>query len=270
VSRSSYLTPAQLSRLDERLSARDRQIIRLLSELVLMSGAQLRRVFFKDENVSRSGGQLARRALLRLTRRGLLTRLERRIGGVRSGSEGFTYRLAPAGQRLAAIWSGDELVRGRRLPEPGERFLAHRLAVSELYVRLTAAEVRGELELLQFQGEPACWRTYVAPLQGAATLKPDAFVRVGVSDLELWWFIEIDRGTVSQATRTRQADAYRAFWRAGSGGEVMPRVLWVTPSAIIAGRAAAAIRLGVEPAGLFRVTTGEEAVAAIVGQEEAG
>jgi Replication-relaxation len=269
VSRSSYLTPVQLSRLDERLSARDRQIVRLLSDLVLMSGAQLRRVFFNDENVSRSSGQLARRTLRRLTCHGLLVRLERRIGGVRSGSEGFTYRLAPAGQRLVAMWSGGELARGRRAPEPGERFLVHRLAVSEFYVRLFEAEVRGELELLQFQGEPACWRGYVAPLQGAVTLKPDAFVRVGVGELELWWFIEIDRGTVSQATRARQADAYRALWRAGSGGEVMPRVLWVTPSAVVAERAVAAIRLGVEPAGLFRVTTADQAVVAIAGREEA-
>ena len=128
MSRSSYLTPAELLRLDERLSARDRPIIRLLSNLVLMSGAQLRRVFFKDENVSRSSGQLARRTLLRLTRHGLLLRLERRIGGVRGGSEGFTYRLAPAGQRLVAMWSGSELARGRRAPEPGERFLAQGLA----------------------------------------------------------------------------------------------------------------------------------------------
>lgn len=269
MTRLSYLTPAELARLDDRLSACDRQIVRLVSELVLMSGAQLRRVFFNDENVSRSSGQLARRTLLRLTRHGLLFRLERRIGGVHSGSEGFTYRLAPAGQRLTAMWSGGELTRGRRVPEPGERFLAHRLAVSELYVGLFEAEVRGELELLAFEGEPGCWRSYVAPLQGVVTLKPDAFVRVGVEELELWWFIEIDRGTVSQATRTRQADAYRAFWRAGSGNEVMPRVLWVTPSAALAERAVAAIRPGLEPAGLFRVTTAEQAAVAIAGREEA-
>jgi hypothetical protein len=269
MSRERYLTATELPRLDERLSERDRQIILLLSVLTLMSGAQVRRVYFADEGNRRSDGQLARRVLLRLTRHGLLTRLERRIGGVKSGSDGFTYRLAPAGARLASLWAGGELARGRRLPEPGEPFAAHRLAVSDLYVRLHEAQARGELELLQFQAEPACWRAYTAPLQGAVTLKPDAFVRVGVGEYELWWFIEIDRGTVSRATRARQADAYRAFWRAGSGGEVMPRVLWITPSAQVAERAASAIRPEVEPAGLFFTTTSEQAVVAAAGGKEA-
>ena len=46
--------------------------------------------------------QAARRALQRLTKLGLLATLERRIGGVRSGSDGLIYRLGPAGQRLQA------------------------------------------------------------------------------------------------------------------------------------------------------------------------
>jgi hypothetical protein len=268
MSRERYLTPTELSRLDERLSERDRQIIFLLSDLTLVSGAQVRRVCFADEGNRRSDGQLARRALLRLTRHGLLTRLERRIGGVKSGSDGFTYRLAPAGARLVSLWAGGELARGRRLPEPGVRFLAHRLAVSDLYVRLHEAQARGELESLQFQAEPACWRAYTAPLQGTVTLKPDAFARVGVGEYELWWFIEVDLGSVSQATRASQAAAYRAYWRSGSSGEVMPRVLWLTPSTQIAARAAAAIRLEVEPAGLFFIAASEQAVVALAGRRE--
>jgi hypothetical protein len=264
-----YLTSLELSRLDARLSDRDRRILQLMSDLALMSGAQVRRVLFENEKVKRSSRQLARRTLLRLTREGLLDRLERRIGGARSGSDGFTYRLAPAGQRLVASWSKGALPRGRRASEPGERFAAHRLAVSEVYVQLVEAAVSGELDVLEFQGEPACWRTYVAPLQGAVTLKPDAFVRVGVGALELWWFLEIDRGTVSQATRARQADAYRSFWRAGSGGELMPRVLWVATNLNTLERAAGSIRPDAEPAGLFRVATSETAVAAIVGREAA-
>ncbi len=269
MSGGGYLTAAQLLCIDERLSDRDRRIIQQLSQLTLMSGAQVRRVFFPDESTARSSGQLARRTLLRLTRQGLLVRLARRIGGVKSGSDGFAYRLAPAGQRLVHVWAGGELARGRRAPEPGERFLAHRLAVSDLYVQLHEAQRAQELELLEFETEPACWRRYNAPLRGAVTLKPDAFARVGVGELVLWWFVEIDLGTVSQATRASQADAYRAYWRASGADGVMPRVLWLTPSTAVAERAATAIRPHMQPNGLFHLTTSSQAVTAISGRVEA-
>jgi hypothetical protein len=181
--------------------------------------------------------------------------LERRIGGVKAGSDGFAYRLAPAGQRLAAAASGRDLPRGRRAPEPGERFVRHRLAVGELYVHLHEAAAAGTLTLLDFQAEPACWRSFTAPLRGKTVLKPDAFLRLAAGDYELWWFVEIDLGTVSQATRARQADAYRSYYRSGAAGAVMPRVLWVTKNAATASRAAAAVQPDMEPAGLFVIGT---------------
>ena len=264
-----YVTAAELVRLDEQLSRRERQIVRLLSVLSLMSGNQLRRVCFADEKKGRSDPQVARRVLLRLTRRGVLVRLTRRVGGVKRGSDGFTYRLGPVGQRLACLWAGQGLSRGRSPVEPGERFAAHRLALSELYVRLHEAAERGQLALLEFAAEPACWRAFNAPFRGAVTLKPDAFARIAVGadeEFELWWFIEIDRGTVSQATRARQAAAYRTYWRSGAH-EVMPRVLWVTKDADTSERATAAVEPDLEPKGLFVVTADAQALDAVVTAE---
>ena len=265
VAARSYVTPSALLRLDERLSDRDRDIVRAVAECTILSGSQLRRLFFPEAGQGRGDGQLARRSLLRLARYGLLVRLERRIGGLKGGSDGFCYRLGAAGQRLIRFWDGEGMTRGRQLPEPGERFVQHRLAVSELYVGLRVAEADGLLELAFFESEPRSWRRYVGPLGGNLTLKPDAFARVAVADVELWWFIEVDLGTVGQAARGAQAAAYRTYWRSGAAGDVMPRVLWLGPDDPTLARVVAAIRPISEPAGLFVPAISSAAVERLCG-----
>jgi hypothetical protein len=266
VSRGRYLTAGEIVRLDGRLSDRDRQIIRLVGTLSLVSGSQLRRVCFASAGSGRHDAQLARRALLRLVRHGLLERLERRIGGVRAGSDGVCYRLAPGAQRLIDFWDGAGLARGRRLPEPSPRFAAHRLAVSEICVLIREAAARGEADLLAFEAEPACWRRYVGPMSQVLTLKPDAFARVGVGDWELVWFIEVDLGSVGQAARASQAAAYRAYWRSAAAGEVMPRVLWLCSDERVVSRAAVAIGPEREPEGLFVITHKDQVLSCLCGE----
>ncbi len=268
MSGQGYLTESQLFDLDRRLSDRDRRITQLVGTLSIVSGSQLRRVFFAGVGGGRHDAQLARRALLRLTGHGLLERLERRIGGMKAGSDGFCYRLAPAGQRLIDFWSGEGLARGRRLPEPSPRFTAHRLAVSEVYVQAHEAATAGRLELLSFEAEPACWRQYIGPTLGALTLKPDALARVGVDEWELAWFIEVDLGTVGQATRTSQAAAYRSYWRSGAAGEVMPRVLWLGSDERTVKRATIAINPEREPKGLFVIATSDQTIDGLLGENE--
>ena len=107
-----------------------------------------------------------------VTRR-LLLRLPRIMGGARAGSAGFVYGLDTAGARLTA--PGDR----RRQPwNVGLPFLAHSLAVTELYVRLVEAHRLGTFELASFTGEPACWRSFSGPGGGRVTLQPDASVTV--------------------------------------------------------------------------------------------
>ena len=260
-----YVSQRDLLQLDQRLSERDRRIVKLIGDLKLVSGNQVRRVVFEGAGTGRHDAQLARRALLRLTRAGLLDRLERRVGGVKGGSDAFVFRLASHGARLVSFWNGGGLVRGRSWPEPGARFVQHRLRVSELYVRLSEAAAAGRLTLACYEAEPTCWRSFVGATIVRAVLKPDAFVRISVGRYDLWWMVEVDLGTVAQSTRAAQAAAYRAYWHSGAAGEVMPRVLWLGSTERVVRRAALAIRPDREDGRLFVVAAYDEAVPVLAG-----
>jgi protein involved in plasmid replication-relaxation len=255
----------ELDRLEADLSERDRKILQIIDLLKVMSGSQLRRLCFAGTNTARTGDQLARRALLRLTQARLLHRLERRVGGAARGSEGFVYCLAPDGQRLLRRGRGEPEGRGRLWSEPGLRTLDHRLAVTEFYVSLTeTTRERQHSAVLEFAVEPACWRDYLGNSLSQRTLKPDAFARIGVADLELVWWLEIDRGTVTQRTRASQAEQYREYWRSGAAGDLMPRVLWVAKTEAQADRVGAAIDPAAAPPGLFVVATDSTAASVAV------
>jgi hypothetical protein len=254
--RKNYRSIQALVELSMTLAERDLEILNLVELLTVVSGSQIRKLCFERAGRKRTDPQLARRALRRLTNIGLLHRLQRRIGGSRSGSDAFLYCLAADGTRLMRHSRGYPVGRGRLWSEPGQRTLDHRLAVSQLYVDLAEAIARrDDAELIDFATEPASWRRYLGPGADERTLKPDAFARIGVGDVELIWWIEIDRGTVSQRTRSNQAAQYREYWQSGAAGDVMPRVLWVTRTVALADQVVAAIDLNRPPAGLFVIAT---------------
>jgi hypothetical protein len=107
------------------------------------------------------------------------------------------------------------------------------LAVGELYVQLREAEAIGKLELLAFDGEPACWRWWMGLAGERLVLKPDAFVSVAVGDYELLSFVEVDLSTESTTVLRRKALAYVAHWENGREqqrqGGLYPRVVWLVP-----------------------------------------
>lgn len=219
----TYLTLNRLQQLDARLLERDRALVRQVERLRLVSGQQLRRLYFADLQP-----RSAQRQLRRLVELGLLARLERRIGGVRAGSDGFIYELAGGGQRLVQSWQR-AVGKARSHPEPGLRFVDHTLTCAETYVGLVEAERDERLQLLEHQAEPACWRTRAGTFGRPAVLRPDGFVRLAVGERELWWFIEVDRATESLTVIRRQGRAYLAHYQAGVE-PLMPRVAWLTPS----------------------------------------
>jgi len=217
--------------LAESLSRRDQTITEMVARLRLVSGRQLERLFFADGDTTTTGARLARRALLRLTELRVLVRLERRIGGVRAGSAGHVYGLDVAGQRLVAFWRGEGLIRSRTGLEPGTPFVRHTLAIAEHYVRLVVAERAGVLELLAFSAEPDCWRDFTGVGGTALTLKPDAFVLLGVGDYEERSFLEIDCGTEGRSALLRKCRCYLDYFRSGAEqatSGVFPRVVWIT------------------------------------------
>jgi hypothetical protein len=135
---------------------------------------------------------------------------------------------------LVAYWAGEGLPRSRGAHEPSATWTAHTLAVSDLYVRLRQAERAGLVELLAFDAEPACWRSYTRLGGAAGLLKPDAFVRLGVGEYEDSFLVEVDLGTEHRGQLTRQHRAYHEYFRSGveqAKSGVFPGVLWLVPDA---------------------------------------
>lgn len=240
---ATYATAAALQHLQRVLTVRDEAVLRSVSDLHFVSGAQLARLHFRDTDAD---ARATRRALLRLTRLGGLVRLPRPVGGVRAGSAGFVYALGLLGQRLAVERGWQPPRRPRRSHVPGTLFLAHVLAIAELHTLLNEADRDGRLELLELSAEPACHRQYAGGIGAQrATLKPDSFLRLGVGEYEDSYFIEVDMGSEGSRTILAKLRAYLAYQASGieqAERGVFPQVLWTAPDE----QRAAAIRACVE------------------------
>jgi hypothetical protein len=213
------LSSSRLAQVGAQLLPGDWEVLATLERLRLATAGQLRRLHWPAESEART----ARRRLAWLGEQRLVMRLERRIGGVRAGSDGFVYCLDVAGQRLL----GESTA---RLPhQPGWVWLRHRLAVSEIFVRCQEAEAAGEFKLLEFLAEPACWRRY-----GAGLLKPDASLVIAKDDFEHHALIEVDCATESATTIMGKAQAYERYYLSGLEQArlgLFPKVVWVVPTA---------------------------------------
>lgn len=223
----------QLEVLLEDCGDRRRQIVQIVGQLRLVSGNQLQRLLFVDGATRAADKRHARRELAWLTDQRLLHRLERRVGGQRAGSEGTVYSIGPVGRRALHYWQGEGLARSSAIWEPGAPFVAHTLGVSELFVELHERARQGDLELLEWESEPTCWRPYVGPYGDHRELRPDAFVVTADTSYSYTWFVELDRGTERASTLRRKIRAYVDYAASGdalSKSGVLPHVLWVAPT----------------------------------------
>lgn len=227
---TEYLTAARLGRLAESLSDRDRELLRFVHDSRFATGHQLVRRFWQTSDQASAAARNARRALKRLVDLRVLTTLQRRIGGLRTGSQGLVYGSGRAGVRLLATRG----VTGPRTELPGTLHLSHTLATTELVVRLAEAERDGGLEVIAVQQEPACWRSFPAAGGAPRAIKPDLFLRLGAGALEDRWMVEVDLGSESGRTLARKAAIYREHYQSGREQHdhgVYPRVLWTAPDA---------------------------------------
>lgn len=221
------ITTTQLATLTDQLSTRDQAILTDLERVRVLTGAQLQRLHF-DHIKPASRARDRRQVLQRLTDLGLVSTLDRRIGGVRAGSAGHVYTLTPAGQRLQALQRGQPLPpRSRRLHTPSAPFLAHALAISDIYVSLIEASRHHDFQVSTFTTEPACWQ----PTGTNRDLKPDAYTLLATPTYKDCWWLEIDRATESLPKITRKCRTYLNFLIHGGVGphEVPPRILFTTP-----------------------------------------
>lgn len=228
---SRRLSRAAAERLPEQLGERDRAIVGDLARVRVLTGDQLTRLHFHELS-AKSRDRARRRVLARLAGLDLVTMLERRVGGVRAGSAGLVYALGVAGQHVVPLLDADGDGNPARRPRqpwtPGRVFLAHTLAVAELYVRLVEATRAESFGLGTFLAEPASWTSNGL----GGWLKPDAYAVLRAGDVEDSWWIEVDRATESLATLRRKLLAYLDFVNQGQLGPdgVVPRVLITVPN----------------------------------------
>jgi hypothetical protein len=223
----SRISSARLDSISSDLTPTQHAVLRWVAQTRLCSGAQLERLYW-HEGQPESRARQARRTLKQLTEWRILDRQPRSVGGQRAGSRGYIYSLGPAGARLLDRESG---VRVRRLGVPGDRFVAHVLSCTELVVRMEVAR-RSGLDVIEAQGEPGCWRSFVGAFGARQVCKPDLFVRIGVGALEDRWFVEVDLATEASGTLTAKFKRYLAHYRSGREQHahgIYPRVLWAVP-----------------------------------------
>jgi hypothetical protein len=263
--RRNYVSAKQLGLLHDWLSGRDLAILSQVSDLRLMSAAQIAAVHFSlsEHDNPAAAARAGQRVLARLTREGLLSRLERRVGGVRAGSAGYVYCLGPVGQRLMAPGGPRQ-----RDWEPGLKFLDHTLAVSQLVVDVIEASRAGSFQILQSQPEPHCHRSFSGP-GSPVVLRPDLFLALGVGEMEHRWFIEVDRGSESIPVVIRKCQMFDAYYRSGkeqAAHGVFPKVCWIVPDERRADRIERAIKKDRRLTDqLFAVTTNPKAVDLLAG-----
>jgi hypothetical protein len=244
------------------LTSRELEIVRMLACVQVATTGQIGRVVFGG--APPTSAALARRHLARLARSGLVRRFVDRSRDRKVGAPGYVHALTAAGLRLAGAEHGSG-VRQRTAYRPSERYLAHRLAISELYVRLHEQQHAGGAAVRDFAAEPACWRRYKGPAGEVRTVKPDALVRLGAGGVELSWFVESDLATERPGAVADKCDAYLAYEFSGEEQRqvgVFPRVIFIVPSDA---RAAAIVQVvrgqPADAQGLFVVAVEEAALA---------
>lgn len=252
------MNPPDMTSLLTRLSERDVAILESLRAHRLLTTTHIRRLHFAygHATVAAASGATMR-VLTRLEAHTLVSRLERRIGGVRSGSSGITWQLGSTGERLLRTMHGSK--KRRRYVEPSPAFTAHTLATAELAVRLQGLNDRRAIELVSVETEPSCWRSFVGPHGSLEWLKPDLYAVTASGEYEDHWFLEADLATEHPPVVVRKARVYQRY--AATGGHqarhgLFPAVIWVVPD--MARQAALQAELAADAAlqpGLFRVVT---------------
>lgn len=251
------------------LSERDIEILRLVHRFRLMTASQIQRMVVTTGSRA-TQARRTRSVLQRLTECRYLIRLDRQIGGIHAGSHGTVYRIS--GRGVGVLARTDGIDRKRVGTEPGQRFVNHVLAVTELAAAIEErAEADSQLQVVSFQPEPLCWRQYPAGHGGRVTLRPDAFVHTRDDEFDYAYFVEIDLATESLPTIARHCQAYIAYWKTGIEQQrlgVFPKVLWVVPHARRHAQIEKVLRrLPAEHQELFAVAATEDAWQTLAGRE---
>ena len=185
----------QLEELNHILGDRDRDILSTIREYRYLTTDQVRRLHFTESATSAAALRAASRNLKKLKEMNLINSFNQRVGGAGSGSGSFIWKLEAAGEHLLRLIS-DHAHPRRKHFEPSTYFLAHTLAVSECFVRITQVCRGRSVKLAEVRNEPDNWRPYNSGGR-IMLLKPDLFAITVCGGYEDRWFFEIDLSTES-------------------------------------------------------------------------
>ncbi|WP_284979492.1 replication-relaxation family protein [Arthrobacter sp. fls2-241-R2A-200] len=220
----------RLHDIEAQLSDRDRAVLSSVERFRFLTAEHIEALHFADHASAETGARTCRRVLVRLRRERVLGVLNRRVGGVRAGSEGLVYFMDTTGERIQR--GGESSRRRRRFPEPSARFLDHTLAIADVAIGLIATANASGAEVANVAPEKEARRYYTDRLGGAQVLRPDLYVelaaRPGDQDVQAF-FVEVDLGHESLPTVLGKCQQYEAYYQAGIeqrdfGG--FPSVVW--------------------------------------------
>lgn len=220
-----------LEQLRQDLTVREHAILSVLATVHAATTDQVARIIFDG---GESANRLARRHLVRLNQFGLVRRFRDRSRDRKVGAPGYIYALTAAGLRMTG---GTHAIgaRQRAAWRPSKDFLSHRLALSELYTRLIEQQHRGGPEVREFKAEPDCRRWFPGPAGEQLLISPDALTRLGIRELEVSWFVEVDLATETRpSTIAGKCQAYRRYELSGIEQRrygVFPGVIFIVPDA---------------------------------------
>lgn len=222
----------QLDTLRSSLSERDWNVIRMAGKFRFVTAKHLTLTLFQGHASDASAARTCRRVLARLRSQRVLGVMERRIGGLRAGSEGMVYYLDTAGERLHRQVTGSTI--RQRFEEPSARFMDHTLAIADIAAQLHHEVTTRGGEIVSLAPEPR--RTYTAAHGGTGRLVPDLAVELAGepgADTISAFFVEVDLGHESLPTLINKCLAIEQYRASGEeqrqfGG--FPRIIWAMNS----------------------------------------
>ena len=229
----TLLNTSKLEQIRAELIDKDFRILTLLRDLRYMKTDQIRRIFYPEGERTLHACKVATfKNLNRLKALGLVSHMEKRIGGVRAGSQGMIWYITEAGVRLLLLGTEEQNSRKRRL-EPSPTFLRHIVAVTETLVQIVEI-CRNDpvMKLSTIEVEPACWRGYQKGGKNIS-LRPDLYAKTITGDFFDHLFIEVDLDTESPPAIVEKCRRYLEYYQTGREQKtsgVFPLVLWIVPS----------------------------------------
>ena len=227
-------------------TSRDYEVLKHLYNARSLTSQQLWDLVCETESRGTKGSRALLRRLRRLYDHGYIDRLYNQQFHVfdprsqgEAGRQDFVYALGNEGARLLAQGAGDVLIQMRDFSENNREIkwpqIQHSLMISQAYVALQcAAKLAPNMQIHEWrQGEELSWGFY-SDESGALredvdaldvrrdglirhSVRPDAFFSLYRTDTHtpLYFFLEADRGTMTEARFCGKIQSYLLFKRHG-------------------------------------------------------